>query len=88
MVVTEEVHMVTRLLVVLAITAALFLTVRDTDSSVMAGARNDTYSGLQAVDSVLQKGLSEDTHNAVANSVADSAKLATGLGDEFTQLTN
>ena len=80
--------MITRLLVVLLITGALFLAVRDTNSEVMAGARSNTYTGLQAVDSMLQRGLSEDTHRAVADSVADSAKLATGLSDQFTQLTN
>jgi len=88
LVVTEEVHMISRLLIVLVIAAALFLTVRDTDSEVVAGARNQTYSGLNAVDSVLQRGLSEDTHEAIADSVTDSTELATGLRDEFGKLTN
>lgn len=88
LVVTEEVHMISRLLGVLVIAAALFLTVRDTDSEVMAGAKTQTYSGLQVVDSVLQRGLSEDTHQAIADSVTDSTELATGLGDEFGKLTN
>lgn len=80
--------MPSKFFIALVLVAALFLIMRNDGSNAAAGqATNPVEQGLAGVDSVLQEGLSQDTHHTISDGLNGSlAESAEFLGAVETEL--
>jgi hypothetical protein len=80
--------MPTKFVLALVLVAALFLIMRNGENNAAAGqATNPVEQGLAGVDSVLQEGLSQDTHHTISDglngSLAESAEFLSAVETEL-----
>ena len=84
--------MPTKFVLALVLVAALFLIMRNGENNAAAGqATNPVEQGLAEVDSVLQEGLSADTHHSISDglngSLAESAEFLGAVETELQAIT-
>lgn len=83
--------MPTKLVVAMVLVAALFLMRNGEDNAAAGQATNPVEHGLAGVDSVLQEGLSQDTHHTISDglngSLAESAEFLGAVETELQAIT-
>ena len=84
--------MPTKVVVVLVAAAALVFALKDSENSAVAGqATSPVEQGIERFDSMLQQGLSQDTHRTISDglsgSISGSVELLDAMETRVTKLS-